>query len=268
MRRPLLLLLWLCTDLLVFLASYALAYFLRIGFLLSTDVPFARYMVTVMLLVAPLWLGTLIATRTFSLMRRQTSLRTGMYIAYAGVVAAALFALAYFFLFGLFFSRLLLVYALCFSIIFTWGWHLVMGGLSRIIMRRDPPSYPLLIIGVTREATTLIAALQQSRSPLKPVAILDARGTKEKEIAGVPVLGKLDKLEETMKNLRITHLLQCSDLEQSINLLSACRQRGITYLLLPSVLGIVERDERIETLEGRPVTVVRPREAGWRWFFS
>jgi hypothetical protein len=38
-------------------------------------------------------------------------------------------------------------------------------------------------------------------------------------------------------------------------------------MLLPSVLGIVERDERIELLEGRPVTVVRPGEKGWMWFF-
>jgi hypothetical protein len=47
-------------------------------------------------------------------------------------------------------------------------------------------------------------------------------------------------------------------LEQSLNLLSACRRRGITYILLPSVLGIVERDERIESLEGYAVTMVQP----------
>jgi hypothetical protein len=33
------------------------------------------------------------------------------------------------------------------------------------------------------------------------------------------------------------------------------------------VLGIVERDERIESLEGRPVTVVRPQEHWIGWFF-
>ncbi len=266
MRRLVLLFAWLASDLIFFLASYALAYFLRVGFILSTDFPFERY-ITTALLVAPFWLASLIATRTFSLLRRQASLRTGMYIAYAGVIGTALFALAYFFLFGLFFSRLLLALALVLSIVLTWGWHLVMGGLSRIIMRRSPAVYPMLIIGATREAVALIHALEEAKSPLKPVAILDGRGAKEKEVGGIPVLGKLDKLEETIKRLHITHLLQCSDLEQSMNLLSACRHHGVTYLLLPSVLGIIERDERIETLEGRPVTVVRPQEQWWGWFF-
>ncbi len=268
MRRPLLLALWLVTDLLVFLGSYALAYFLRVGFFLSTDFPFGQYMVIVAVIVAPVWLLTLLVTRTFSLMRRQASLRTGMYIAYAGVMAGALFALAYFFLYGLFFSRMLLALALLFSIVFAWVWHLIMGGFSRIIMRRDPAVYPALIIGATREAGALIRSLAESKSPLKPVAVLDGRGSSQKDLHGVPVLGKLDKLEETLTKNHITHLIQCSDLEQSINLLSACRNLGITYMLLPSVLGIIERDERIETLEGRPVTVVRPKEGIGRWFFS
>lgn len=266
MRRCLFLITWLLTDLLVFVGAYALAYFLRVGFILSTDFPLGRYVLTV-LSIAPLWLLTLIVTRTFTLMRRQASLRAGLSIAYAGVIGTALFALAYYFFYGLFFSRLLLVIALLLSVALPWAWHLLMGALSRIIMRRAPAAYPMLIVGATREADALIRALQQARSPLTPAAILDGRSVKDREIAGVPVVGKLDKLEETITRLRITHLLQCSDLEQSINLLSACRTRGITYLLLPSVLGIVERDERIETLEGRPVTVVRPNEPWWRWFF-
>jgi hypothetical protein len=44
-------------------------------------------------------------------------------------------------------------------------------------------------------------------------------------------------------------------------LLSACRRRCITYILLPSVLGIIERDERIESLDGFAVTIVRPKKA-------
>jgi len=84
----------------------------------------------------------------------------------------------------------------------------------------------------------------------------------------VPVEGKLNKLEEVIKKYGITHLIQCSDLEQSMNLLSACRSHGITYMMLPSVLGIVEGDERTEILEGRSMTTVRPPEPRWKWFFS
>jgi FlaA1/EpsC-like NDP-sugar epimerase len=266
MRRPLLLLLWLLSDSALFVGAFALAYFLRVGWVLSTDFPFDRFIVTA-LAVAPLWLLTLVATRTFSLMRAQRSLRTGMYIVYASVVATALFVLGYYFLYGLFFSRLLLLYAFGGTAALTWGWHIVFDRLQRGLLRRSPPAYPTLIVGATREARALIATLRDRRSPLTPVAILDGRGTSEQEIEGVPVRGKLNKIEDVLESERITHLIQCSDLEQSLNLLSACRNRRITYLLLPSVLGIVERDERIDALEGRPVTVVRPPEPGWKWFF-
>ena len=127
--------------------------------------------------------------------------------------------------------------------------------------------FPTLIIGVTRESKRLVELLNKGRSPLKPVAILDGRGTKETEIDGVPVRGKLNKLDDVI-NEGITHLIQCSDLEQSLNLLSACRKSRITYMLLPSVLGIVERDERIESLEGQPVTMVAPKRGWWSWFFT
>lgn len=266
MRRTSLLILWLLSDLIVFIGSYALAYFMRVGWIFSSDFPFGDY-VKVVLLVAPIWLGVLIVTRTFSLMRKQFTGRTFAYMLFACVMATSLFALTYFFLYGLFFSRLLLLQAMLMSMAATYAWHLIFGLISRNIMRTSPPVYPTLIIGATREAANLIDAMNRNKSPLVPVAVLDGRGTKETTVHGVPVEGKLNKLEETITKHRITHLIQCSDLEQSLNLLSACRNAGISYLLLPSVLGIVERDERIESLEGQPVTVVRPKDAWWGWFF-
>jgi FlaA1/EpsC-like NDP-sugar epimerase len=266
MRRTVLVALWLISDLLLFLGSYALAYFIRVGWVLSTDFPFSDFF-TAVLLVSPVWLFTLIGTRTFALMRKQSSKRTIAYIGYAGVVASAVFSLAYYFLYGAFFSRGLLLLALVFSIAGTWIWHLCFGLIMRRLMRRNPPAYPTLIVGATREAASLLQSMRKNESPLTPVAILDGRGVKETEIEGIPVVGKLNKLEETIATYKISHLIQCSDLEQSINLLSACRSHGISYMLLPSVLGIVERDERIESLEGRPVTVVRPKESAWTWFF-
>ncbi len=267
MRRITLVTAWLLTDILIFLGAFTLAYFLRVGFILSTDFPFDRF-IFVAAISAPVWLGMLIGTRCFALMRKQASLRTLAYLIASSIVAISFFALTYYFFYGLFFSRLLLLEAFFLVVALGSAWHLLFGWVSRSVMRGKNPLYPTLIVGATREAAALIRSMNQSHSPLQPVAILDAKGIKESMIEGVPVLGKLNKLEEVLRDKHITHLIQCSDLEQSINLLSACRSHGITYLLLPSVLGIVERDERIESLEGRPVTVVRPKEAMWKWFFS
>jgi hypothetical protein len=70
-------------------------------------------------------------------------------------------------------------------------------------------------------------------------------------------MGKLNKLEDVIKEHRITHVIQCANLEHTLNLLSACRHHRITYMLMPTVLGIVEGDERVELIEGQqPIIVV------------
>lgn len=270
MSRPrLLLALWLLSDLALFVGLYALSYFLRVGFFFSSDFPFAPFLWSVVT-VAPLWLLVLSTTRTFALTRNQRTRRNAAYIAYAALVGVSLFLLSYYFQFKASFqglSRLLLLEAFLLTAVGVWLWHLCFDTVRRMILRRSPPSFPTLIIGATREAASLIEQLNRHRNPLTPVAILDGHGAKEREISGVPVCGKLDRLEETLERQNITHLIQCSDLEQSLNLLSACRSRSITYMLLPSVLGIVEHDERVESLEGHPVTVVEPREQRGLWFF-
>ena len=191
-----------------------------------------------------------------------------MHIVFACVVASALFTLAYYFLHDRFFSRLLLIYAFVLSTGFMIIWHIGFEQVMRRILRMGRPVYPTLIIGATREAGRMIKMLNAQRSPLTPVAILDGHGAKETQIEGVPVEGKLNKLEETIKKYKVTHMIQASDLEQSMNLLSACRNHGINYLLLPSVLGIIEGDERIESIEGQQVTAVHPKKQMLGWFFG
>ncbi|MBI2635719.1 hypothetical protein HYW84_00120 [Candidatus Peregrinibacteria bacterium] len=266
MRRPLILLIWLATDYMLFLAAYILAYFLRVGWIFSSDLPFRNYMTAVALSGCP-WILSLVMTRTFGLTRNQRSARNAAYIAYASIVGVSMVALAYFFLFQSVFSRMLIIEAATLSAAATWAWHMIMGFVMRSALTRAPPAFPTLVIGVTRETRSLLKHLRERRSVLVPVAILDAAGVQDKEIEGVPVKGKLDKLEGVLREFRITHLLQCSDLEQSINLLSACRSRDVTYMLLPSVLGIVERDERVESLEGKAVTVVGPASGWWNRLF-
>jgi len=266
MRYRILLIVWLLSDIVVFMKAYALAYFLRVGWIFSTDFSVSSYLLTV-ILVSPIWLLVLATTRTFGLTRSQLTFRNAAYISYSAIVGVALFAITYYFIYGLFFSRLLLVYALIFSAIGTFAWHIIFEKIQRMVLRKDPAEFRALIVGVTRESTRLIELLQTHKNPVTPVAVLDGRGTKETTIHGVKVFGKLNKLEEVLAEQKITHLIQCADLEQSLNLLSACRSKGITYMLLPSVLGIVERDERIESLEGQAVTVVNPAEKKWMWFF-
>lgn len=265
MRYRILLTLWLLTDLLLFVSLYTTAYFMRVGWILSTDFPFDRFFITATL-TAPFWLIVLATTRTFGLIRNQATLRNGAYIAYTSLVGIALFTLAYYFRYEAFFSRLLLGIAFLFTWVGIWGWHVVFERIERWTLRFPPPAFPTLIIGTTREAAELIRSLRRYHSPLVPVAVLDGQGSNEQTFEGVPLLGRLHRLEHVLEQQHITHLIQCSDLEQSLNFLSACRKRRITYMLLPSTMGMVERDERIDSLEGQPVTVVSPSVRWWHWF--
>ncbi len=258
MRRPLLLLLWCATDVLLFLGAYVAAYFLRVGFILSTDFRIDTYM-QVVLFVSPIWIAVLLFLGVFRLTRVQSSLKNVTHMFFSCVLAMSLFSLGYYFFYGTFFSRLLLVYAGVLSFLAVMVWHAAFDQWQRRILRRNPPAFPLLVIGANRPAQQMIALLEERQSPFRPVAVLDGRGTPLKEIAGVPVLGKLNKLEEVIRDLRITHVLHCADLEHTINLLSVCRQHGITYMLLPSVLGIVGVSETVDMIEGQPVTIVNDR---------
>lgn len=256
MRRVLLLLVWLVTDVVLMVGAYAAAYFLRVGLILSTDFPIDKYLQTVFL-VAPFWLVIMGFLGIFRLLRVQSSPRNLCHILFSCIMALAIYTLAYYFLFNNFFSRKLLVYAAMAHVLLTVIWHLAFDQWQRRILRRKPAAYPVLVIGANRDAERVIRLLEERQSPLKPVAVLDSQGTSAKEIAGVPVRGKLNKLEDVIREEGISHLLQCADLEHTINLLSLCRQHGITYMLLPSVLGIVGVQERIEEIEGQPVTAVR-----------
>lgn len=256
MRRMVLLVVWLVTDVVLLLGAYVAAYFLRVGLILSTDFPLDKYVQTVCI-VAPLWLLVMGFLGIFRLTRVQMSVRNVCHILFSCVFTLALFTLAYYFVHNQFFSRMLLVYAGIAHFLFTVVWHAAFDQWQRRLLRRNPPAYPMLVIGANREAERIITLLQERQSPFKPVAVLDSQGTSAATVAGVPVCGKLNKLEAVVKEYRITHLLQCADLEHTINLLSLCRQHRMTYMLLPSVLGIVGVNEEVEYIEGQPMTMVR-----------
>lgn len=267
MRHRILLIIWLVTDLIVFVKSFMLAYFIKVGWIFSTDLPMQQFMTAVAIASLP-WLLALATTRTFALTRSQGTIRNLTYIVYASVMGTAFVTLTHYFLFDTLFSRMLLVQATVILIITTFVWHVIFEWILRMSLSKTPPSFPTLVVGLTRESRLMIKTLKANKSPLCPVGLIVPEGTSERDVEGVPVLGKLPKLEESLKKLGITHLIQASDLEQSLNILGMCRTHGLQYLLLPSVLGMIERDQRIESLEGMPVISVSGERGWWTWFFN
>ncbi len=264
-RRIILTFVWLLSDTLVFTAAYLLAYFLKVGWIFSSDLPFTTYLPATVMTAAG-WIVVMITMRNFGLTRIQKHPKNLAYIAYACIIGMAGFALSFYFLRQTLFSRLLLLMAGVFSTVAIYIWHIVFDQIQRRVLRMNPPTYPLLVIGANREAERLIAKMQKKKSPFTPVAILDGKGSSRSDIEGVPVLGKLNKLEEVIREKRITHLVQCDQLEHTLNLLSVCRSHNITYMLLPYVLGVIEDHIPTEALEGQQVVAVG-HMASFSWFF-
>lgn len=266
MRRTILTLLWLISDILVYSGAYMLAYFIKVGWIFSSDLPIETY-ISAVLITAPGWLFVMVTMRNLALTRIQRSPRNFAYIAYACLIGMAGFSLVFYFLKETLFSRMLLLMSGAFSTILVFVWHIIFDKIQRHVLRMSEPTYPILIIGTNREAERLVEKLQTKKSPFTPVAVLDGKGSSKKDLFGVPVLGKLNKLEEVIKEKKITHLVQCDQLEHSLNLLSACRQLGITYMLLPYTLGVIEDHVPTEALEGKQVVAIEQGGAWWEWFF-
>src|SRR3989344_7010508 len=150
-RRVLLTILWLVTDVLVYIGAYVLAYFARVGWILSTDLTLQSLLPPV-LISATAWLFVMITMRNFGLTRSQRSLKTWAYITYACVIGMAAFALTFYFLQQGIFSRLLLLLGGIFSAIGVIAWHMIFDVIQRILLRTYPPTYPLLVVGTNREA--------------------------------------------------------------------------------------------------------------------
>ncbi len=254
MRRLVLLTLWILTDAILFVGAYALAYFLRVGFIISTDFPLNLYLQTAVI-IAPLWILVMVELGVFTLFRVQSNVKNLTYIFFSCIMGSALFTLAYYFLYTNFFSRLLLLEAGALSFICTVIWHLSFDQWQRRILRKSPPAFPVLIIGTNREAERFVKLLEEKQSPLKPVAILDPQGSPKKEIEGIPVLGKLNKLEEVIATLKPKYLVQCSNLEHTINMISVCKNHNMVYLLLPSVIG--GSNEKLVVIEGQSMAMIQ-----------
>ncbi len=243
-------------DFPVLLLAFSVAYFLRVGFIFSTDLPFSQVFLIGMLSAA-VWIGCLLVLRGYRLSARIHELSHVAKILIAGMTATAAFGLLFYFVQREFFSRLLLLSLFLFGCAFMSLFHIIMQKLEQRLLKQGKGITKLLVIGTNRGVHSFIRLLQEHHSPFVVVAILDGYGTGEKEIAGVPVVGKLNQLESIVEEKGIDAIVQGDNIEQTINLVQFCEQRGLRYYLLPSVLGVYQDELSIHTLEKPLMTLSR-----------
>lgn len=135
----------------------------------------------------------------------------------------------------------------------VWFWHMLYAIILRWFLRRNPPVFPTIVVGSNLCATDVIHMLE-TESPLKVVGILESDSANKRGVSGIPVLGKLNALEGILQKHRITHVVHCTNLEQSVNVQELCERYSVTYVLPSCAIGIRSHNEHTLMLRGRILT--------------
>ncbi|MBI5411689.1 hypothetical protein HZA43_00765 [Candidatus Peregrinibacteria bacterium] len=250
-------------DAFLILAAFLLAYFLRVGFIFSTNFPFQSYAI-IALFTTPLTLIFMFFARAYKINQPVLSLRYFQRIAFVAIEHVATFMVLYYFTFKIFFSRLMLIYLYALTTAFLYLGALIFRKILQSMNQRGIGVIRILIIGTNRPAQELVRLLIETKSCLRPVAILDVFGGADKEFHGVPVVGKLDKFEQTVQDFHIDQILQADHLEQSLNLINYALQHNLNYLMPPELLGVFQGHQIIEEWEGAPFLKIHSKKKWWQ----
>lgn len=244
-------------DVVLLVGAFILAYFVRVGWIYSSDLPFEPYVWT-SILSAVAWVSALLVFRGYHPGVRFTRWIHVLKALIAGLTGTAIFGLVFYFGQQELFSRLLLAYIFSFGLTTMLLFHLIMQAFEKILISKGYGNVRVLLIGSNRGVKSFIQELQKNHSHYVPVAILDGYGTKQKDILGVPVLGKLNILEETIEKHQIDAIVQGDNVEQVVNIVHFCEQQDLEYYLLPYLLGMYQDSLRVETLEKPLITAEKP----------
>jgi len=249
-------------DGILIFAAFTLAYFLRVGFLFSTDFPFGKY-ITIALITTPITLIFMFFARAYKLNLQIMSIRHMQRIAFVALENVAVFMVLYYFAYHNFFSRLILVYIFLLTFLFVYFWHRLFRWIMQKSSEVEIGIYRTLVIGANRPAEEIVKRLIQAKSHIKPVAIIDAFGGGKSIIAGVPVVGKMNMFEKTIAQYNIDHILQVDHLEQTLNIINYALSNNIKYMMPPELLGIFQGEQHIEEIEGQPFLKVIRTKKWW-----
>ncbi len=229
-------------DFILIIISFILAYFLRVWFLLSTDFPFNNY-AKVFLIISIIWMAILLIQKNYNSEPKSKRI-TFFNIITSNLIAVTTFVLVFFYNRDVFFSRLLLVYVWGISNILIISNAWIFRIIKFKIYKKGIWTVKTLIIGANKTAENLIKNLQTNEPYYEAIAILDAYGTKKKEILNVPVLWKMNSIEEIILEKNIKVIMQADCIEQSLNIIQLSEKNHLKYFLAPSLLGMYKQNTK------------------------
>lgn len=222
-------------DVALVFSAFILGYFIRVNFVMSTEVPFWPY-AGIAVLAAGAWAGIMAAGGYYKLQTSSTgALRWLLRIA-GGFGGIAVLMGGHFFWQKLLFSRLMSFYSLIFGLIVLllsfW-----MFEQYCIAQKTNPQKQKnlkkTLIVGGGRNAEEIIEEIKKDPyAGLQVVGVIDPSGI-YKTVKGAEVLGKMNKIESIIMSENIDFILQVNGFEQAENIASLAIKKGLSYAKLP-----------------------------------
>jgi len=255
-------------DIFLLLISFLLAYFIKVNFILSSDLKLSFYMAAACFGVF-LWF----LSQVFLGVYRVKITKLANYILsflISGIVGIAGMNNFFFFAYRDFFSREISLFSFLLGILSLVFNLLIFRFAERRLVRSNKIPMRTLFVGVNRETEKILQKIKKDRfRELNPVAILDARGSKKKEILGIPILGKLDKLEKVRDEKKIEAVFLCDHLEHTFNIVSFAESNFLELFIAPSILGIFSERIEMRKISRSPlISLQKTRLSGWKKVFK
>lgn len=238
-------------DFLLLLLACALAYFMRVGWIFSSDFSFGLFAVLSLLAVL-IWQGFLLFTRYY-----RVPPRSGKRVWFdiwlvliGGAIANGFLIVTYFFPREILFSRWISVGIFVLGVVFLLSSQWLFRQLLAWQKRSQKQVYKTLIVGANRIALQLIHNIENDKyAPYSIVGVIDPYGL-EKQVGKTKVLGKLNKIEGVCKQEGITAIIQCDGFEHTLNLISLAEEKNIKFEFVPALRGIFEENLRLREMAG------------------
>ena len=231
--------------------AFLVAYFLRVGWIFSTDFAFLPYAV-ISLVATSVWMGFLCFTKYYRVPPRSGQRRLfDISLAFlGGITANAMMLIVFLFNVEVIFSRAITLYAFLLGSAFLMVTQVFFLSLLRRFKHSEKHIYRTLIIGANRVAQKLIHQIQTNAyAPYKILGVIDPYGLAS-DFDTAPILGKLDRLEDVCRDLHVTAIIQCDGYEHTLNLISFCDEKKIKFQFDPALRGIFEQNLRIREVAG------------------
>jgi lipopolysaccharide/colanic/teichoic acid biosynthesis glycosyltransferase len=127
----------------------------------------------------------------------------------------------------------------------------------------------VLLVGVNRSTSRIIDLINKPLSGMEVIGIMDNVVKKGEEINDVPLLGKINSIEEVLSKQSVDLIIQIAGSENTITLMTLAENLRIRFMILPDLLGIVSKS--IGSVSIKNQLFLEPRStvlSGWSQVFK